>query len=302
VQGANLLGAQVQGANLIRAQLQGANLMLAQLQGADLKGANLQGTLLVGAHLEDADLTSAFLDGQTVLDGCQLIENGGCPMLADVHWNGASLIQLDWDSIGILTDEHRAKERHEKADPKKKKDHATRADEFQDATRAYRLLSTALRAQGVIRPATRFHYRAELMDRKALYQQAASQWRTKGIKVKLSALATRGRWMLSFILGVFSGYGDQLWRLFLTYASVVLGFAAAMLIFAVQVKENQPFSPATIQDVLVLSVTSFHGRGVQPPGLHVDDALATLAGAEAVFGLLIEGLFIAAFTRRVTGN
>lgn len=42
--------------------------------------------------------------------------------------------------------------------------------------------------------------------------------------------------------------------------------------------------------------------GVQPPGLHLSDTLATLAGLEAVFGLLIEGLFIAAFTRRVTGG
>ena len=58
----------------------------------------------------------------------------------------------------------------------------------------------------------------------------------------------------------------------------------------------------TIRDTLVLSVTSFHGRGVQPPGLKLTDTLTTLAGLEAVFGLLIEGLFIAAFTRRVTGG
>ena len=53
---------------------------------------------------------------------------------------------------------------------------------------------------------------------------------------------------------------------------------------------------------LAYPVTSFHGRGVQPPGLHLNDVLAALSGVEAVFGLLIEGLFIAVFTRRVTGG
>ena len=47
---------------------------------------------------------------------------------------------------------------------------------------------------------------------------------------------------------------------------------------------------------------SFHGRGVQPPGLTMTDTLATLTAVEAFFGLLIEGIFIAAFTRPVTGN
>jgi hypothetical protein len=42
-------------------------------------------------------------------------------------------------------------------------------------------------------------------------------------------------------------------------------------------------------------------RGAQSPGLHLNDASVSFSGAEAAFGLLlIEGLFIAAFTRRVT--
>lgn len=41
---------------------------------------------------------------------------------------------------------------------------------------------------------------------------------------------------------------------------------------------------------------------VQPPGLTITDTLATLTAVEAFFGLFIEGIFIAAFTRRVTGN
>jgi hypothetical protein len=145
------------------------------------------------------------------------------------------------------------------------------------------LLFVALRSQGLTAPATRYHYRAEIMDRKAL-------WHARQL----------GRWLFSWLLGTFAGYGDRLGRLFATYGITVSLFVLAMLGFALQAGSH--LSLDTLRDALVLSVTSFHGRGIQPPGLHLSDTLATLAGLEAVFGLLIEGLFIAAFTRRVTGG
>jgi hypothetical protein len=43
-------------------------------------------------------------------------------------------------------------------------------------------------------------------------------------------------------------------------------------------------------------------RGVQPPGLTMTDTLATLTAVEAFFGLFIESIIIAAFTRRVIRN
>ncbi len=137
----------------------------------------------------------------------------------------------------------------------------------------------ALRNQGLTTPATRYHYYAEVMDRKAL-------WRRR-----------YGRWLFSWLLGTFAGYGDYIGRLFITYGAVILAFALAM--FAASARAP---SPDSLGDVLILSVTSFHGRGVQPPGLHLTDVLAAFSDIEAVFGLLIEGLFIAAFTRRVTGG
>jgi hypothetical protein len=133
------------------------------------------------------------------------------------------------------------------------------------------------------------------MNRKAIFFEERARlgfsWRA------ISSPRAFLRWLVSWMIGTFADYGDYIGRLFLTYAVVVLGFAAIM--FAVA---SPTLTLDHIRDVLVLSVTSFHGRGVQPPGLTLTDTLATLAGAEAVFGLLIEGLFIAAFTCRVTGN
>ena len=105
------------------------------------------------------------------------------------------------------------------------------------------------------------------------------------------------RWLLSWLLGTFADHGVKLGRLFVTYLVVVSVFAGLMFLAA-----GPTSSLDSIRDVYVLSITSFHGRGVQPPSLHLSDALATLTAAEAFFGLAIEGTFIAAVTRRVIGG
>ncbi len=105
------------------------------------------------------------------------------------------------------------------------------------------------------------------------------------------------QWLVSWLLGTLAGYGDRLGRLFLTYLVTVSAFAALMFVFA-----GRAPSMDSIRDVYVLSITSFNGRGIHPPGLRLTDALATLAAIEVFVGLAIEGIFIAAFTRRVTGG
>jgi hypothetical protein len=107
-------------------------------------------------------------------------------------------------------------------------------------------------------------------------------------------------WLFSWLLGTFAGYGDRLGHLFATHGITVGLFAPVMLGAALQA--GAALSLDTSRDTPVLSVTSFRGRRVQPTGLHLDDTLATLAGLEGVFGPLIEGLFIAALTRRVPGG
>ncbi len=313
LQGADLGGAHLEGAFLFHAHLEGAYLRLAHLneanctgvdlEGADFSEADLTDADLSGTHLERAnlskavleraDLRSATFDLQTTLTNAILISSkagskGIGPCLADVRFNGLPLIVLteQWEQVRKLADEVEADEI-----PIRQRDE--RRPAYAAAGRAYRLLSTALRDQGLTALATRFHYRAESMDRKALWHRG---------------LRSLPAWFISWLLGTLAGYGDYVSRLFLTYGAVVLSFAVAMLILSGRLADPAGLlaghlpSLDALGDALILSVTSFHGRGVQPPGLHLNDALAALSGAEAVFGLLIEGLFIAAFTRRVTGG
>jgi hypothetical protein len=55
-------------------------------------------------------------------------------------------------------------------------------------------------------------------------------------------------------------------------------------------------------EALVLSVSSFHGRGFLLQGVTLGDAFVRLAVLEAVLGLLIEVSFIATFTQRFFGR
>jgi len=66
--------------------------------------------------------------------------------------------------------------------------------------------------------------------------------------------------------------------------------------------EPSTLAPLPWYEALILSVSSFHGRGFFQPLQSLGDPVAMLAAIEAVVGLFIEVIFIAAFTRRVTGN
>lgn len=52
---------------------------------------------------------------------------------------------------------------------------------------------------------------------------------------------------------------------------------------------------------LVLSVSSFHGRGFFQPVQSLGDPVAILGAGEAIVGLFIEISFIATFTQRFFG-
>jgi uncharacterized protein YjbI with pentapeptide repeats len=280
---AHLLHTRLQGAYLSSARLEGATLSGAELQRADLSGAHLEGADLIDAHLEGADLRLAKLDKSSSLHGAFL--NGA--RLDQVSFDNTNLTVVEWRAVERLGDELAAQQ-------DKTLSPSLKAAQYHTAARAYRALATALRTQGLSAEATRFHYRGELMARyESLYDFLARLFSRRFY----TAPAAFGRWFVSWLLGTLAGYGDRLDRLFLTYALVVSAFAGLMFLVA-----GRPPSVDSIRDVYVLSITSFHGRGLQPPGLPLTDALATLAAIEAFFGLTIEGIFIAAFTRRVTGG
>lgn len=323
LEGAHLTGAFLKGAVLGQAHLAGANLFEAHLEGAVLGAAHLQGKDMT-AHPQDfervrrwvpdfletlppADLRRAFFDPAANLEDVIFGEKKrGSVRLADVRWGDVNLAVVEWDDLDRLGDEIDA-ERSRKVvevdttDGTKivtklgaRKTATERSKEYKAAARAYRFLSVALREQGLAAHATRFHYRAEVMDRKALFYRARARLLSKSF---LLAPAFYLQWLLSLALGTFAGYGDQIWRLFATYAVVIAGFAGLFLGLS-----HISVTPSHALNIVALSVTAFHGRGISPPGLTVTPPMAWWSAVESVTGLLIEGLFIAAFTRRVTGN
>jgi hypothetical protein len=164
-----------------------------------------------------------------------------------------------------------------------------RLDVYRAAVRANRQLATALREQGMNEEADAFAYRAQVIQRSVFAQQR--KW---------------GRATLSLFLYLVAGHGYKPARSLYTYLGVLFGFAFLFflagngwLTFGLPASqyENLPWYEA-----LILSVSSFHGRGFFQPLQMLGDPVAIIASVEAIFGLFIEVAFIATFTQRFFGK
>jgi hypothetical protein len=264
--------------------LEEASLTHARLDGAQLAAAHLESADLYGVHLAasiPADLTGVHFNKDTKLDRATFVNPVGIgPRLAGVQWNNVSLAQTDWSALRQLDDEVVAQKAkglgHTGGD---RQLHA-----YQRAVQAYRQLATALRGQGLSEDADRVFYRAQALQRQVLLRQGHV-----------------GRALGSGLLDLISGYGYKPMRSAITYLLVILVFAAAY--FALTNLSPTPFlpshsSPLAWYEAIVLSISSFHGRGLFPSGLSLGDPIAILAAVEAIVGLLIEITFIATFTQR----
>jgi hypothetical protein len=260
---ANLSQANLDGATLSQASLERANLGRATLREANLSSAHLEGANLTGSKLEGANLRKAWLDSRTMLRNASLDRR---TRLGDIQWGGVgavNLTQLDWDAVSALGDEHGV-------------GLSSPASDHQAVVRAYRQLASQLRSQGLTEVADRFAYRANL--------------RQRGLYLRRFYLP---QYLGSLLLDLISGYGYRPARSLITYILVILAFAGAYLL-------NAQFAAPhlTWDEALVLSISSFHGRGFFTTGISLSDTLARLAAGEAVIGLLIEITFIATFTQR----
>jgi uncharacterized protein YjbI with pentapeptide repeats len=278
LKGVDLVGAQLKGADLREAQLEEANFIGAQLKGADLGGAQLDGAYLREAQLEGVNLSGAQLKGadlrNVILGDKQRIG----PRLADLQWGDTNLAAVDWSQVAALGDEHQA--RQKKTPDGKKKEQAARLSEYQAAVRANRQLAVALQAQGLSEEAARFAYRAQRLQRIVLRRQR-----------KLVV------YLFSGVLDLLAGYGYRPGRSVIAYLVIIVGFMGLYLL-------NAHFAAPHLRwdEALVLSVSSFHGRGFFSQEISLGDTYARLAAAEAVVGLLIEISFIATFTQRFFGK
>jgi hypothetical protein len=162
----------------------------------------------------------------------------------------------------------------------KSKTSVSRLEEYEAAVRANRQLAVALRAQGLDEEAARFAYRAQLLQRIVLRRQGKF----------LS-------YLFSLLLDLLAGYGYRPGRSVIAYLVVIFGFMGLYLLNAHGAAVHLSWDEA-----LVLSVSSFHGRGFFLQNVGLGDTFVRLAAVEAVLGLLIEISFIATFTQRFFGR
>ncbi len=332
---ANLFAAHLEGANLFAAHLEGADLSAAHLEGADLSTAHLEGKPLdpgelsrlqalipnFPAILQPADLSGAVLDGATNLANVTLgAAHAGAVRVADLRWDDANLAVVDWTPLVErqrwrpfarrppfypLGDERAAWEWQPAAfkppsgKPSRQDLRAARAkhaerqakaqlDVFRAAVRANRQLATALRDQGMNEEADQFAYRAQVLQRQVFRQQRK-----------------RGRAVLSWLLDRVAGHGYLPQRSLITYVAVLLIFASLYLLAGnglLTFGLASQYHTLPWYEALILSVSSFHGRGFFQPIKSPGDPIAILASLEAIFGLFIEVSFIATFTQRFFGK
>jgi hypothetical protein len=261
----------LRGINLRYADLSGAFFYLGDLSGADLWRANLSGASLSGARLHGTSLRLAHMDAATDLSRATIDEH---TLLGDVVWNGVPVTRLNWAEIKTLGDEERARQRLDENG--KPKDRATRQRHLQNAVMANRQVATLLRSQGLNEHADRFAYRAQVLQRRVFRRQ----WQL-------------GRALGSWLLDLVAGYGYKPMRSVVAYVLIICLFAGAYLLNA-----QVAASHLSWDEALVLSISSFHGRGFFTSGISLGDTLARLAAGEAIIGLLIEITFIATFTQR----
>jgi hypothetical protein len=269
--GARLRGADLSNAKLRFATLSGAHCYTVNLQNADLSYANLSGARLAKANLRGADLTGARFDVASILAESTFADD---TILRDVTWNGAPLARVDWGSLRSSGDE-RAIRAAVGRQP--------RVAASRDAVRAYNGLASALKAQGITAPASYFRLREQRLERRALRLERRY-----------------GAWFFACLIDLVSGYGEQPGRAFVAYLAVVATFASVYW-SATNVLLTGA-TPLRWYEALVLSISSFHGRGFFPATISLGDPLAIIAAAEAVMGLFIELVFIATFSRRFLGN
>ncbi|GAC1460653.1 MAG: hypothetical protein PVS3B3_36760 [Ktedonobacteraceae bacterium] len=277
---ADFFKAHLAGASLRKAHLEGASLRLAYLAALEEQetkaGKTLTTTPLI-RPLPPADLRAAFLDNVTDLRSAHLgNEKHGFVRLSDVHWADVNLAIIDWSLIKILGDEGRARAQARE----KKIDKEMLVESYREAVRANRQLAVALQRQGLNEEATRFLYRAQVLQREVVRLQGRT-----------------GAYIFSAFLDILAGYGYQPIRSVLAYLLVITCFAILYFILGRLVGPH--LSPV---GALVFSVTSFHGRGFFPGGIVLDDPITIMAAVEAIIGLTIEISFIATFTQRFFGN
>lgn len=267
---ANLRGADLTGANLTRANMKGVPLQNAVLFEADLpqaclEGAHLQGADLRKADLRQADLTEADLEGAK-LQGAKL-ENAN---LTRAKLWGADLSGSVLDSVMLS---HTILERDSLGPRLVQEEHK----DYLKARYVYLALKNNFQQIGDYDAASWAYVRERTMERMTYRPRSR-------------------KWLGSWLMGFFTGYGEEpLHAMRLVLASVV-GFAVLYRLFG-GIEANPP-RLLTFWDYLLYS---FGAVSTMPPeGLEATTALAKiLTSAEGISGVAALAVFTTAMTQRI---
>jgi uncharacterized protein YjbI with pentapeptide repeats len=266
--GLELPGVSLQRADLSNAELTDMNLQRARMEDAVLAHAKLNHSKLSEAKLTGADLSDAELNG-TDLGGVDLsgVVIKSVQSLEQAVLDGnTSLEGVKWDGQAI-TEPRRIRSR-------------------EDRLAAYRTAAQI------------YHQIAEMQRKMGLIPES-SAYRLKELRMRRGLLLNTehfGAWITSVILNAISGYGERIGRTLGTYFFLVLGFA--IIYFAGSNFLHIGTAHVSVSDALIESFVSFHGRGFVITTLRSGDPMAGVTVVEAVFGLFLEAIFIATFSRR----
>jgi uncharacterized protein YjbI with pentapeptide repeats len=270
----NFIGADLRGAHLRKARLHGVNFSKADLSKANLYKASLDNACLDEAILCAVDMRKTMLTGTTFKDAdITNIRLKGAFIDGPTLLTNPYFAQLERNGAPYLSDDVLLRKRSSRID-------------YQRSARAYRKTANELRTEGLLALASYYRLRGERIE-------------TRGFLVQRKLLS----WIGALILDLVSGYGERPNRAFLSYAAVILTFAGCNYWVTNYLSGSATtLSKLTWDESLVLSITSFHGRGFFPGYLQLSDWIARIGAVEAIIGLLIELVFLAAFSRRFLGN
>ena len=108
-----------------------------------------------------------------------------------------------------------------------------------------------------------------------------------------------GAYLFSWFLALLTGYGYRIWRIFVAYG-LLIGLFATIYYFSLGFDHHLTWYQQVYQ-ALVVSITAFHGR-TYAGQFGPDTVLGGVAALEGIFGLVIEGVFVAMLVQRFFGK
>lgn len=284
---AELRGANLSWSDHAKSSFRRAILADAKLTDASLHGVDLEGAQLLRADLSRSDLSKARFVGSDQSDS-NLLPDLTDALLYETDLSGVNLASVAISSVDTLKHSILDKDTElsdvrwggkDPGKPQQIQNRDKRAGAYRKAAQTYHEISTMYGNMGLA--------------------SEASAYRLKELQMRRGLLRTNGRygaWLTSALLNLTSGYGERFSRILISYVVLVFGFAG--IYFVSSNLLGLGVGHLSIHDAIIESLVSFHGRGFVITTLRSGDPMAGVTVVEAIFGLFVEAILIATFSRR----